>query len=228
MFCRRGTVMIEMFPYAVPSDHYTPYKTMSELPGMALIYRAWENKHPNTSITHDDEDPMLGGIAHLPEKEQEEIRTSNTVPQHVCCTNPYWLYRIYQDTIINLEEVTNMIAEALKESRAMLRSIRKKNWEEVNLLPPVVAISDIRCLEGNDRKPGTLWAGWEGPWTGATVEKWVVKVIDTEKHTENHYYTTEPSIFLPGFDPGTEVSFSIKGVNGDAEQEYGNIAFCVV
>jgi hypothetical protein len=42
MFCRRGTVVIEMFPFAVPSEHYTPYKTMSELPGMDLIYRAWE------------------------------------------------------------------------------------------------------------------------------------------------------------------------------------------
>ncbi|KAI8854645.1 hypothetical protein BC829DRAFT_412779 [Chytridium lagenaria] len=71
MFCRRGTVMIEMFPYAVPSDNYTPYKTMCQLPGMALIYRAWENKHPNTSITHDDEDAMLGGINHLPADEQE-------------------------------------------------------------------------------------------------------------------------------------------------------------
>ena len=28
MFCRRGTVVVEMFPYAVPSHHYTPYKTM--------------------------------------------------------------------------------------------------------------------------------------------------------------------------------------------------------
>jgi protein O-mannose beta-1,4-N-acetylglucosaminyltransferase len=42
MFCRRGTVFIEMFPFAVPSEHYTPYKTMSNLPGMDLVYTAWE------------------------------------------------------------------------------------------------------------------------------------------------------------------------------------------
>ena len=42
MFCRPGTVVIEMFPYAVPSAHYTPYKSMSELPGIDLAYRAWE------------------------------------------------------------------------------------------------------------------------------------------------------------------------------------------
>lgn len=42
MFCRRGTVFIEMYPFAVPGDHYTPYKTMSHLSGMDLVYRAWE------------------------------------------------------------------------------------------------------------------------------------------------------------------------------------------
>jgi protein O-mannose beta-1,4-N-acetylglucosaminyltransferase len=42
MFCRRGTVFIEMFPFAVPSEHYTPYRTMSNLVGMDLVYRAWE------------------------------------------------------------------------------------------------------------------------------------------------------------------------------------------
>ncbi|KAJ3105309.1 Protein O-linked-mannose beta-1,4-N-acetylglucosaminyltransferase 2 [Phlyctochytrium planicorne] len=228
IFCRRGTVIIEMFPYAVPSENYTPYKTMSELPGMNLIYRAWENKHLNTSITHDNEDRMVGGINHLPEKEQEEIRNSNTVPAHICCTNPYWLYRIYQDTIVNLKEVAGLIADALKESRTMLREIRKKNWEYINLLPPVVGITEISCLEGEDRKPGTLWAAWELPWNGAKVDKWVVKVIIEETHEEQYYYTTESSIFLPGFKSGSEISFTVKGVVGDKEQEFGSVAFCVV
>ena len=42
LFCRRGTVLIEMYPFAVPSDHYTPYRTMANLPNMDLVYRAWE------------------------------------------------------------------------------------------------------------------------------------------------------------------------------------------
>lgn len=41
MFCKIGTVIIEMYPFAVPSDNYTPYKTLSGLDGMNLIYRAW-------------------------------------------------------------------------------------------------------------------------------------------------------------------------------------------
>jgi protein O-mannose beta-1,4-N-acetylglucosaminyltransferase len=28
MFCKRGTVVVEMYPYGIPSEHYTPYKTL--------------------------------------------------------------------------------------------------------------------------------------------------------------------------------------------------------
>jgi hypothetical protein len=42
MFCRRGTVLLEMYPFAVPANHYTPYKTMANLVNMDLIYRSWE------------------------------------------------------------------------------------------------------------------------------------------------------------------------------------------
>jgi protein O-mannose beta-1,4-N-acetylglucosaminyltransferase len=42
MFCRRGTVVVEMFPYAIPAENYTPYKTLAGLPGMDLVYKAWE------------------------------------------------------------------------------------------------------------------------------------------------------------------------------------------
>lgn len=42
MFCRPGAIVVEMFPYAVPSVNYTPYKTVAEMDGMDLVYFAWE------------------------------------------------------------------------------------------------------------------------------------------------------------------------------------------
>lgn len=41
MFCKPGTVILELFPFAVPPENYTPYKTLSKLKGMDLIYRSW-------------------------------------------------------------------------------------------------------------------------------------------------------------------------------------------
>lgn len=41
MFLPPGALLIEFFPYRVPADNYTPYKTLCNLPGMRLAYRSW-------------------------------------------------------------------------------------------------------------------------------------------------------------------------------------------
>ena len=37
MFMPRGSLLVELFPFAVPADNYTPYKTMASLPGMLTL-----------------------------------------------------------------------------------------------------------------------------------------------------------------------------------------------
>jgi len=39
VFLPPGAVLVELFPYAVNPDHYTPYRTLVNLPGMAVTYR---------------------------------------------------------------------------------------------------------------------------------------------------------------------------------------------
>ena len=41
LFLPPGSILIELFPFAVPSENYTPYKTMCELKGMFLTYGTW-------------------------------------------------------------------------------------------------------------------------------------------------------------------------------------------
>lgn len=41
MFLPPGALLVEFFPYRVPAENYTPYKTLCSLPGMRLAYRAW-------------------------------------------------------------------------------------------------------------------------------------------------------------------------------------------
>jgi protein O-mannose beta-1,4-N-acetylglucosaminyltransferase len=66
---------------------------------------------------HPDSPSWQGGIRHLSEDEQQKILTSKTVPSHTCCTNPYWLFRIYQDTKVDVDEVKALVVESLAESR---------------------------------------------------------------------------------------------------------------
>jgi len=41
MFLPKGATLVEGFPYGVPADNYTPYKTMLQLPGMDITYHSW-------------------------------------------------------------------------------------------------------------------------------------------------------------------------------------------
>jgi protein O-mannose beta-1,4-N-acetylglucosaminyltransferase len=116
IFLPPGAILIEGYPYGVPANNYTPYKTMCNLPGMKLVYRAWSCGDPNDAIGYPDKPADKGGIKHLPEAEQRAILESTTIEPHLCCTNPYWLYRIYQDTRINLSQVIAHIRSAVAES----------------------------------------------------------------------------------------------------------------
>ena len=41
MFLPRNALSVELYPYAVPPENYTPYRTMAHLPGMELKYIPW-------------------------------------------------------------------------------------------------------------------------------------------------------------------------------------------
>lgn len=120
MFLPFGAILIELYPLAVPADNYTPYKTMCSLPGMFLSYRAWSNTHSANNISYPDRIAHYGGIKHLPPAEQEKILSTMTVPPHLCCSNPFWLFRIFQDTRAEIDEIIAKIVEAAPDARSQL------------------------------------------------------------------------------------------------------------
>ena len=50
MFMPAGGALVELFPYGVPASHYTPYRTLAELPHLQLAYRAWEVRRPQVQV----------------------------------------------------------------------------------------------------------------------------------------------------------------------------------
>uniref|UniRef100_F6U3Z8 Protein O-linked-mannose beta-1,4-N-acetylglucosaminyltransferase 2 n=1 Tax=Monodelphis domestica TaxID=13616 RepID=F6U3Z8_MONDO len=112
LFLPRGATVVELFPYAVNPDHYTPYKTLAGLPHMDLHYVAWQNTKQENTVTHPDRPWDQGGIAHLDRAEQERILKSREVPRHLCCRNPEWLFRIYQDTKVDIPSLLQTIRGA--------------------------------------------------------------------------------------------------------------------
>ncbi|KAJ3141446.1 Protein O-linked-mannose beta-1,4-N-acetylglucosaminyltransferase 2 [Physocladia obscura] len=233
MFCRKGTVIIELYPWAVPSDHYTPYKTMAQLNGMNLVYRAWENTHPENSVSHPDWSEDLGGIQHLSQEEQDKILSTPTVPLHLCCVDPYWLFRIYQDTVVDIPEITALILDALKESSQLMAKLGSTNTLEVkSIMPPLITGPMFFCV-GDGRPEGSLWIRWMEPWNGAKPDYYIVRTridgapLDLEEpYVVYRAETTE--LFVNGYESETGVIFSVKSIVGNTETAYGDEAICII
>lgn len=113
LFLPRGGVVVELFPYGVNPEHYTPYKTLASLPSMDLQYVAWQNTKEENTVTYPDRPWEQGGIAHLEKAEQERIMKSKEVPRHLCCRNAEWLFRIYQDTLVDIPSVMTAIHQSV-------------------------------------------------------------------------------------------------------------------
>ncbi|XP_010944223.1 protein O-linked-mannose beta-1,4-N-acetylglucosaminyltransferase 2 [Camelus bactrianus] len=158
LFLPRGAAVVELFPYAVNPDHYTPYKTLATLPGMDLQYIAWRNTMPENTVTHPERPWDQGGITHLDKAEQARILQSQEVPRHLCCRNPEWLFRIYQDTKVDIPSLIQTIRRVVKGRPGP----RKQKWT-VSLYPGKVR--EARCQASvQGASEARLTVSWQIPW----------------------------------------------------------------
>jgi protein O-mannose beta-1,4-N-acetylglucosaminyltransferase len=158
---------------------------------------------------------------------QEKVKNTKTVPPHKCCTSPYWLYRIYQDTNITIKEVIDVIQDGLVESRKVLKDLRTINLYVSELSPPTV--KHIRCLNYENRPPGTLWAAWDEPWTGFKVDQW--NILLDEDGREFATDTNATSVSIGGFQKNETVRFFVRALYGGKPHkkgEWGTRGECVV
>lgn len=164
IFLPPGALLVELYPLYVPAENYTPYRTMAGLQGMRMAYRAWVNTHPENTVAHPDKPPAGGGIAHLTPAEQQAILEAKTVPPHLCCADPSWLYHIYQDTRVNITELVDLIDEGLKDGLKQLET-DVVSW--VTLRPGPV--ETVRCRTmASPENPAELdlHISWSQPWNG--------------------------------------------------------------
>ncbi|XP_006635585.1 protein O-linked-mannose beta-1,4-N-acetylglucosaminyltransferase 2 [Lepisosteus oculatus] len=158
LFLPRGAVVVELFPYAVNPEHYTPYKTLASLPGMDLQYVAWQNTKEENSVAFPDRPWDQGGIAHLEQEEQERILKSKEVPRHLCCRNPEWLFRIYQDTKVDIPSLLEVLRQTVKSKPAL------KKAKPASTVHPG-RVREPRCqasVQGSNE--AKLTVSWQIPW----------------------------------------------------------------
>lgn len=123
--------IIEIFPYGIDSSHYRPYKTLADI--LDYHYESLEISKQNSFTGDFDNPPHLGGLSHLPEVERKNIQASidDPLPPHLCCDNPHWLYRIYQDVIVDIEQFRHIFK--LKKHKTTPQTIKYRIFNVDNL-----------------------------------------------------------------------------------------------
>ena len=132
---------------------------MVELPDMKVVYSSWRNDIEENTVTYPHEAPEVGGIDHLSSEEQEDIMNTEEVPQHLCCSDPYWLFRIYQDTIVDIQSLLSVL-ESTKNKQKLLTN--KKEVDLNGKLYPSKVINLTCQIPFKEAKPA-LWLSWKPP-----------------------------------------------------------------
>jgi len=197
--------LIELYPFAVPAENYTPYRTLTTLKGMQLVYKAWENAHEENTVVYPDRPRLQGGIRHLPEEDQQKILNTKTVPKHTCCEDPYWLFRIYQDTTVHLEEILKLTEEAINEAE---EKVKAPVFRDIK----VPKIDGLKCVGSSS---STIHIAWNSPWNGARVHRYTIWVH--QKFTEYESETEE--FFFQDGEPGHDYHFWVRADHERAGDE---------
>ena len=205
MFLKPGSVLLELFPYAVNPDHYTPFKTLASVKGMGIVYRAWRNMNPENSKGFSERDLDEGGLGHLSEAERTEIMDQTEVPRHLCCSDPSWLYHIYQDTAVDVTEVISLVRSSLEESEIFT------DQSELSVHP--LQVKTVSCFLSATGFRWALTVRWETPWNfelfGIKDVHYDILVQDMSDKESVKSYVTETSPFVIDIPVANENSYFV-------------------
>eukprot|EP01137_Pigoraptor_chileana_P022706 Opistho-2@87891 len=216
MFMPRGSAVIELFPFGIPAENYTPYKTLAGLDGMQIAYRAWVNKNESATVGHAYRPANQGGLNHLSKEMREKVINTPDVPTHLCCSDPHWLYRIYQDTYANVRDVLKLCADAIQEAKTM----RSWYYQGARTFLP----APVRAVSCGSTTKNTITVQWNAPWNAQYLKNLEYQVYAAE--TNIAYVTSATRVTIEGLHPETSSQFWVRaGValsrDEDAERLYG-------
>lgn len=213
MFMPSNSVLLELFPYAVPGENYTPYRTLAWLPDIDLNYKMWINHNATCNYS------QVGSrkkIDNLTPEAFLNIISLKTVPPHLCCGNLPWTVRIYQDTVVNIQEITKVIEDALVENLDVIKHPQKRSKYIKNLLDmathKIFAVNHFinkQAFAGS--KTVTMFRlelYWENPWKKLSKDPSQYGVWIEEFQEE--ILVTDPRLVIETCSEGSEINVWIR------------------
>lgn len=230
MFLPPGAAVVELFPYGINPDHYTPFHTLAGLPGIGLSYAAWRNTIEHNSVTHPGDAGHAGDIHHLSEEEQTLIQNTKEVPQHLCCSNAYWLFRIYQDTFVDIPSFLQTMEYVFSESKILNAKV-PEGMQYPKLLPAKVVNITCKVHLAPDVEHPSLLLSWEQPINANVFELSQLKYeVWIQKNGREEYaaYVLEMTeyVFKENLEKHTEYNVWIRCLVNDEPGPFGEMIKC--
>lgn len=230
MFLPPGAIIVEMFPFAINPENYQPYKTLATLPGMNLIYSSWRNTIPENSVTHPHDPPEIGGIMHLSEEERELVTSTTEVPRHLCCSNSFWLYRIYQDTLVDKDSFLEVTAGAFHARQELIA----KGFSSNNHILHPSKVVNVKCTgsSGTSGNKPSLSVSWKKPinvkyFDTSIVIKYEVWIQLAEQDDYMPYILPFTEyVFTDGLETGTHYRIWVRCIAGNVLGPFGVMTSC--
>lgn len=233
LFLQQGSALLELFPYAVPAADYTPYKTLVELPGMNVAYQSWQNINEDNTITHPDYPAAFGGISHLDREQQDRIKVSQRVKSHVCCENPEWLYRIYQDTFVDVPDVVRMVKKVWQAAVHIQDNLNKVEQLRSSHQPGVIfpsKVIKVTCSGKSNNEEPTLVLSWKPSWNRRHIpgDVWYEVWIQEEGVEDYDAYKLQATefAFTHNIKHNSRYVVWVRSVIGDLEGPFSGSLIC--
>ncbi|XP_022184334.2 protein O-linked-mannose beta-1,4-N-acetylglucosaminyltransferase 2 [Nilaparvata lugens] len=101
LFLPEGAAILELFPFGIQPEHVSPIRALAKLPGTTFSYLSWINVQESNSVDPNRSEALMGGLHHLNPQQQSAIKAVKLVPAVECCHDPVYLYRMFQDTVVD-------------------------------------------------------------------------------------------------------------------------------
>ena len=232
IFLKPGSVLVELFPYAVNPSQYTPFKTLAAIDGMGLMYKAWSNTKLENTVGHPGNPADEGGLGHLSDEDRVKVMEQTEVPPHLCCSDPSWLYHIYQDTVVDIKEVLSLVESSLEESENYFHQ------SEFSFHP--TQVKNVSCVVSKTKSSGnlgrstrtTLLVNWSLPWTVEYIERseniYEILLQDMNNKTKVKSYKADKPPFVVDLDKESIYFVWIKCVlNQTLSGPYSDACQCI-
>uniref|UniRef100_A0A1B6BYW6 Glycosyltransferase 61 catalytic domain-containing protein n=1 Tax=Clastoptera arizonana TaxID=38151 RepID=A0A1B6BYW6_9HEMI len=214
MFIPQTASIVELFPFGIQPEYVSPLRAMCDLPDVLQYYQSWVNINESNSITYPDNTHLLGGISHLDIEMQQTIKNIKLVPPVECCHNPLYLFRMYQDTLVD-----KSFSEVLEEIFLVQRSTLSDNIftnlkNDVDRWYFPSPVTNITCSNINEN----LILSWNKPYNaGLNKIEYRLAINVGNQDMSLSTFSTSVQLNLSSYEKSINIQIWIKSVFDNSE-----------